>query len=64
MQHFRALTLWLSACNPHDMLFTVALAGLAGGFWLAWPPLGLIVPSALVLTALSWAHLHQESPHA
>ena len=39
---------WLAA-NAKDVIFTVAIGALAVGFWMAWPPLGLIVPSTIVL---------------
>lgn len=32
-----------------NIAFTVALGCLAYGFWLAWPPLGWIVPASIVL---------------
>lgn len=31
-----------------DCIFTVAMLGMAYGFYLAWPPLGLIVPCGVV----------------
>jgi hypothetical protein len=35
---------------------TAAFAALAAGFWMAWRPLGLIVPGAIVFGALVWSH--------
>jgi len=42
-----------SAAAPGTLRTTVGIAGLglmAGGFWMAWPPLALIVPGALLFT--------------
>lgn len=39
-----------------DLLALVALLGLSAGCWMAWAPLGLIVPSALLLGGLVWTH--------
>ena len=38
-------------------LFIAALGGLSAGCWLAWAPLGLIVPSAVVLGALIYSQV-------
>lgn len=39
-----------------DLLAIGAILGLSVGCWLAWPPLGLIVPSLLILGGLVWTH--------
>jgi hypothetical protein len=39
-----------------DILLVAALLGLAGGCWMAWAPLGLIVPCTLVVGALLYKH--------
>lgn len=35
-----------------NWIFTASLTTCGVGFWLAWPPLGLIVPSLIVLSLL------------
>lgn len=52
----RRLTLWL-ASNSRGILAFVALLAIAAGFWMAYSPLGLIVPGALVFGLLCWSHL-------
>lgn len=41
----------------HDALFLLSLSGLTYGFWLAWSPLGAIVPSGIVLSLLIFGRL-------
>ena len=38
-----------------NLIFTAALIVVAVGFWLAWEPLGLIVPGGIVLAITVWA---------
>lgn len=49
---------WLAG-NAANLLTTAALAGLGAGCWMAWPPLGLIVPSGLVLALLVYGQLRR-----
>lgn len=42
----------------------LALAAIAAGFWLAWAPLGLIVPGCIVFGCVSWSYLRGGSPDA
>lgn len=48
--------------TPNDNLIRTALAvssflAMAVGFWMAWRPLGLIVPGAIVFSSLCYSHL-------
>lgn len=45
---------WLRA-NAVNLTFAGAILGLGVGFYLAWPPLGFIIPCALVLGLMVWA---------
>lgn len=38
-----------------DLLAVVGLLLVASGCWMAWRPLGLIVPGALILAAVAWS---------
>lgn len=40
-----------------EWLATAGFGAIAVGFWMAWPPLGLIVPGAIVFGALMLNHL-------
>ena len=58
MQHLVDFLAWLiGVCqrHPRDSVAVGAFIALAAGFWLAWPPLGLIVPSVFVLGRLVWS---------
>lgn len=53
-----ASRLWSAvAANGKSLLFVASLIGLAFGCWLAWEPLGFIVPCSLVLTLMILAQL-------
>lgn len=48
--------------TPQEKLVRAAMAvgsfvAMAVGFWLAWAPLGLIVPGAIVFGSLTYSHL-------
>lgn len=47
-----------------NLLATLAFVGMVIGFWMAWPPLGLIVPCGLLFGCLVWTHLRVESERA
>jgi len=74
LNRIKALLSWIAtrcrrllarlAANPRSLLATLFFAGLAVGFWMAWPPLGLIVPSALGFVCLAFSHLTGASPDA
>jgi hypothetical protein len=46
-----------AAANGESLAATLAFAAIAAGFWLAWPPLGLIVPGAIVFLCLVFTRL-------
>lgn len=52
----RLVRAWIRI-NDVGLLATGSLAAISAGFWLAWPPLGLIVPGSLVFACLVYAHL-------
>lgn len=56
----RAALRW-SAANAGNLLATLALLLLAYGFRLAWPPLGYIVPGALIFGCLALGRLSGRS---
>ena len=45
-----------------NLIFTAALIVVAVGFWLAWEPLGLIVPGGIVLAITVWARSREAGP--
>jgi hypothetical protein len=47
-----------------NLLALASFAALAAGFWLAWPPLGLIVPGGIVFAALAWSHVRRDDDAA
>lgn len=40
-----------------DIVAIVGILMLGAGCWLAWPPLGLIVPGAIILIAAIMGHV-------
>ena len=42
--------------NRKGALFFLSLVAMGVGCWLAWRPLGLIVPGAIVFGCLAWSH--------
>lgn len=54
--HVRSAAFWRSA------LALGSLALMSVGFWLAWPPLGLIVPGGIVFGLLLYSHLTTGGP--
>lgn len=40
--------------NAANLLATTALAAIAAGCWMAWQPLGLIVPGVIVFGCLAY----------
>ena len=42
----------ISGSDMQNTLATLSLVGLSVGCWMAWPPLGLIVPSGIVFMVL------------
>jgi len=61
----KALRFGLKALAPflatprgrRSVLATLSFLAMGAGFWMAWPPLGLIVPGSLVFAALTYSHL-------
>lgn len=51
----------MSANTARNLLATGALAGIAIGFWLAYPPLGLIIPCGVVLSLLVASRVIEDS---
>lgn len=49
---------WLSD-NAPNLLATASLAAIAAGCWMAWPPLGLIVPGVIVFGCLTMDRLRR-----
>jgi hypothetical protein len=47
---------WLVS-NARNLLAVASLLAIAVGFWLAWQPLGFIVPGTVVFGLLCWSHL-------
>ena len=45
--------------NAANVLATVSFFGLAAGLWMAWPPLGVIVPCGLLFGLLCWDHFRR-----
>lgn len=43
--------------NGKSLIFVFALLGMSFGFWLAWEPLGFIVPCSLILALMVLAQL-------
>ena len=43
--------------NRRDVAAVSSFAAIAIGFWLAWYPLGLIVPGMIVFAALSYSRV-------
>lgn len=43
--------------NAADLLAAGSLLAVGAGFWMAWRPLGLIVPGAIVFGCLAWGRL-------
>jgi hypothetical protein len=52
----RKLRLWTVA-NGESLAATGSLAAIAAGCWMAWPPLGLIIPGAIVFLCLASTRL-------
>lgn len=50
---------WLAG-NAQNLLAIAALASIGVGLWMAWPPLGLIVPGGIVFGALAWTRIKGE----
>lgn len=60
MDRTRKACRWLLAAivrHAEALVAFTAFAVFSAGFWLAWPPLGLIVPGGIVLGSLTWKHL-------
>lgn len=51
------LSQWLSNVNKRDFLSVVSLLSLSVGCGLAWPPLSLMVPGALVFFLCVYSHM-------
>jgi hypothetical protein len=45
------------AANAASIIATAALAAIGAGFWMAWPPLGLIIPGSIVFGCLALTRL-------
>lgn len=45
--------------NAPNVLTTASLVGLGVGFWMAWQPLGLIVPCGIVFGLLCWGQMRR-----
>ena len=45
---------------PRSLLAAGSLTMIACGFWMAWTPLGLIVPGVLVFACLVFGRLREE----
>lgn len=59
MSRLRLLLSW-TGNNARGLAALLSLLSLAAGFWLAWPPLGLIVPGAVVFGCLAYSHVRGE----
>lgn len=47
-----------------NAVFTAAFFATAAGFWMAWPPLGLIVPGMILMCLLIVSQLMGEAQSA
>lgn len=47
---------WLLG-NAQNLVATLALGAIGVGCWMQHPPLGLIVPGAIVFAALAWTRV-------
>lgn len=45
--------------NAPNVLATCSLVGLGAGFWLWFPPLGLIIPCGIVFGLLCWGQMRR-----
>lgn len=43
--------------NRNEGMALVGFVVMGAGLWLAWPPLGLIVPGGLLFACATWRHL-------
>lgn len=43
--------------NRNEGMALVGFVVMGAGFWMAWPPLGLILPGALLFLAATLRHL-------
>ena len=59
----RWLVLWLVS-NAANLLATLSLAAISYGCWLAWPPLGWIVPGSIIFSCLAWSRVKEQGPRA
>lgn len=50
--------------NAANLLALASLVMIGVGFWLAWEPLGLIIPGVLVFACLIWGRLRAEGKNA
>lgn len=49
----------MSDRQSRSLAALLSFLAVAVGCWMAWPPLGLIVPGAVVFLSLAWTH-HRE----
>jgi hypothetical protein len=43
--------------NSHSITAFISFCTFSVGWYLAWPPLGFIIPSTLIFACLAWQHL-------